>query len=41
MRAFRKLAAALALDLTALEQHLFPLFGKSQPEIIDTAKQLE
>jgi hypothetical protein len=39
--AFRESATTQALDLSAVEQHLFPLFGKGQPEIIDTAKQFE
>ena len=39
--AFRELAAALAFDLPAVQQGLFPQGSKPQPEIIDTAKQFE
>ena len=39
--AFRKLTVALALDLSTVEQGLFPPGRKDQPEIIDTTKQFE
>jgi hypothetical protein len=39
--AFHQLAAALALDLPAVEQRLFPGRGRGQPEIIDSAEQFE
>jgi hypothetical protein len=39
--AFCKLAAALALDLAAVQQRLFPAGSKCLPKIIDTAKEFE
>jgi len=36
-----ELAAALALDLAAMQQRLVPQRGKGQPEISDTAQQFE